>query len=237
MEYKLSIVGTPIGNLDDITLRALNTLKEADIILCEDTRVSQKLLKHYDITDKKIISYHNFNEKAISPKIITLIKQKNKKVALISDAGMPCISDPGFEIIYLAKQNGIFVDVIGGPTALIHALIKANFANTFTFLGFLKDKSGARQNQLKELIYGTYVCYVSPHKLISTIEDFKIIFDNNVKLFLIKEMTKIHEMSYEGTPQEILESLNNDNNIKGEFSLVFSILKPKIGKVNKYAKK
>ncbi len=234
MDYKLSIVGTPIGNLDDITIRALNTLKEADIILCEDSRVSAKLLKHFEINKPKLISYHNFNEKQISPKIIEYIKE-NKKVALISDAGMPCISDPGFEIVKLAKSEGIFIDVIGGTTALIHAIIKANFSNTFTFLGFLKDKSGMRRNELSSLSYGTYVAYVSPHKLISTIEDFLYVFNDSAKLFLIKEMTKLYEQSIEGSPQEILNILK-EQNIKGEFTLVFNIAKTKHIKVNKYEK-
>ncbi|AWX42912.1 putative SAM-dependent methyltransferase [Metamycoplasma cloacale] len=233
MEYKLNIVGTPIGNLDDITIRALNTLKSSDVILCEDIRVGQKLLKHYEITGKTLISYHNFNEHQITPKIIHLIQQ-GKNVSLITDAGMPCISDPGFEIIKVAKQNNIFIDVIGGPTALIHALIKANFSNTFTFLGFLKDKSISRQNQLKELNPGTYVCYVSPHKLHSTIQDFEIIFNDNIQLYLIKEMTKLHEFSYEGTPKEILQLISD--NEKGEFSLVFDIKPIKKTKINKYAK-
>ncbi|ACF07091.1 putative SAM-dependent methyltransferase [Metamycoplasma arthritidis] len=234
MEYKLSIVGTPIGNLEDISLRALKTLQAADVILCEDTRTSLKLLNHFEIFNKSLLSYHNFNEKAMCPKIIKLIKEENKKVALISDAGMPCISDPGFAIVQAAKANEIFIDVIGGPSALICAIIKANFASQFTFLGFLKDKSLARQNELKKLMPGTYVCYLSPHKLISTINDFLVVFGDGVKLYLIKEMTKLHETSYEGSPSEILAKL--PGNIKGEFTLVFLIQAKKLPKINKYAK-
>ncbi|TPI01160.1 16S rRNA (cytidine(1402)-2'-O)-methyltransferase [Mycoplasma struthionis] len=228
---KLYIVGTPIGNLEDITIRAINTLKSVDVILCEDSRVSQKLLKHYEINNKTIISYHNFNEKQISPKAIKLINE-NKNIALISDAGMPLISDPGFELIKAAKENNIDIEIIGGPTAMVHALIKANFASKFTFLGFLKDKSGARQNELKELGYGTYVAYVSPHKLLATLDDFEVVFENNVQIYLIKEMTKMFETSYEGSPQEIKNLLGD--NIKGEFTIVFNIIKPKHVKVNKY---
>ncbi|WP_373438052.1 16S rRNA (cytidine(1402)-2'-O)-methyltransferase [Metamycoplasma equirhinis] len=233
MNYKISIVGTPIGNLEDITLRALRTLKESEYILCEDTRVSKKLLSHYKISNYTLISYNNFNERTITPKIIDLILN-GKKVSLISDAGMPCISDPGFEIIKIAKQNNIFVDVIGGPSAFTHAIIKANFSNSFTFLGFLKDKSLSRQNDLKKLIPGVYICYVSPHKLIATINDFKIQFGDTVNLFLIKEMTKIYEESYEGSPVEILQKL--PNNPRGEYSLVFEIKKPTHVKINKYPK-
>ncbi|WP_412031808.1 16S rRNA (cytidine(1402)-2'-O)-methyltransferase [Metamycoplasma buccale] len=231
MESKLFIVGTPIGNLDDITLRAMKTLNEVDIILCENCRNSQKLLNHYKIFDKKLISYHNFNEHEISPKIISYLKE-NKNIALITDAGMPCISDPGFEIIRLAKLENISIEVIGGPTAFTHALIKANQSNKFTFLGFLKDRSIARQNELKKLSYGTYVTYVSPHKLISTLEDLKIIFNDDINLYLIKEMTKIHETSYEGKPSDILKILPKQ--IKGEFTLVFTISLKKKEKINKY---
>ncbi|RMA78629.1 16S rRNA (cytidine1402-2'-O)-methyltransferase [Metamycoplasma subdolum] len=232
MDFKLFVVGTPIGNLDDITLRAINTLKEVDIILCEDIRNSQKLLKHFEINNKSLISYHNFNERQVAPKIIKLIKEENKKVALISDAGMPCISDPGFCIISLAKKENIFVDVIGGPTALIHAIIKANQSSTFTFLGFLKDKTLQRQNELKNLTFNTYVAYVSPHKLEQTLKDFALVFNNEIDLFLIKEMTKVFETTYEGKPLEILEKLNG--NFKGEFTIVFTIKKPASVKVNKY---
>ncbi|AXE60767.1 16S rRNA (cytidine(1402)-2'-O)-methyltransferase [[Mycoplasma] phocae] len=235
MANKIFIVGTPIGNLEDISIRALNTLKASDIILCEDTRVSQKLLRHYDIINKKLISYHNYNEKTLAPKIINMILD-HQKVSLISDAGMPCISDPGFEIINLAKINNIEVEVIGGPTALIHAVIKANFSSEFSFIGFLKDKTQARQNYLKSLDFGTYVCYVSPHKLEATIADFDLVFGDKVRLFLIKEMTKLYEKTYEGNPADVLKQIRLDSQ-KGEYSLVFKINKPTHIKINKYPKK
>ncbi|TPE57213.1 16S rRNA (cytidine(1402)-2'-O)-methyltransferase [[Mycoplasma] falconis] len=232
MEYKLSIVGTPIGNLEDITLRAINTLKASEIILCEDTRVTYKLLKHLNIENKKLITYNNFNELEISEYVIKLILE-GKHVSLVSDAGMPCISDPGFEVIKAAKKENIFIDVVGGPTALIHALVKANQASKFTFLGFLKDKSISRQNELKNLNYGTYVCYVSPHKLLATLNDFEQVFKDKVDIYLIKEMTKMFETSYEGKPLEVIQQLGE--NIKGEFSMVFTINEDKKKKVNKYA--
>ncbi|AZZ65416.1 16S rRNA (cytidine(1402)-2'-O)-methyltransferase [Metamycoplasma phocicerebrale] len=232
MAYKISIVGTPIGNLEDITYRAIRTLKESNIILCEDIRVSQKLLKHYDILNKQLISYHKFNEKQLAKKVIDLIIKGNN-VSLISDAGMPCISDPGFNLITEAKKEGIFIDIIGGPTAFSHAFIKSNFGSTFSFLGFLKDKSGERQNQLKSLSEGIYVAYVSPYKLLTTLDDFIVVFDNNIELYLCKELTKLHEQEFSGKPLEIKKMLNKEN-LKGEFSLVFWIKKPKHIKVNKY---
>lgn len=234
MNNKIYIVGTPIGNLEDITYRAIKVLQSSDIILCEDIRVSQKLLQHYEINNKRLIAYHKFNEKEMTPKIIELLQQ-GMIISLISDAGMPCVSDPGFEVIKAAKAANIGIDVIGGPTALIHAIIKANLDNCFTFLGFLKDKSGARQNQLKSLTFGTYVAYVSPHKLLSTIKDFEIIFQEQVKLFLIKEMTKMFETSFEGTPQEVLMQLSKEDQ-RGEYTLVFSFKEPKKLKINKYKK-
>ncbi|WP_427867266.1 16S rRNA (cytidine(1402)-2'-O)-methyltransferase [Mycoplasmopsis arginini] len=234
MESRLYIVGTPIGNLEDITFRAIRILNEVDLILCEDMRVSQKLLKHFEINNKKLVAYHKFNEKQLAPKIIEQILS-GKNVALISDAGMPCISDPGFNLVSEAKKQNIFVDVIGGVTAFTHAFIKANLGSTFSFIGFLKDKSGERINQLKKITEGIYVSYVSPYKLISTLEDFNSVFGDNVNLYLCKELTKLHEKDYEGTPLEVLETLKKDP-IKGEFVLVFAIKKEKHVKINKYAK-
>lgn len=234
MTYKLFIVGTPIGNLEDITLRAIRILKEADIILCEDPKTSKKLLSYYDISNKHLIAYHKFNEKKLVNKIIEYIFF-DKKVALISDAGMPCISDPGFNLISEAKKNNIFIDVIGGVSAFVHAFIKANFGSTFSFLGFLKDKSGERINQLKKLNEGVYVAYVSPHKLINTLKDFETVFLDTIEIYLCKELTKLHEKDYFGKPSEILLMLENDA-IKGEYVLVFLIKKQKRIKINKYAK-
>ncbi|MBN0919561.1 16S rRNA (cytidine(1402)-2'-O)-methyltransferase [[Mycoplasma] gypis] len=228
---KLYIVGTPIGNLKDITYRAVETLHNVDYIFCEDTRTSSVLLKHYEIKTKTL-SYHNFNEKEMAKKIVNLI-QDGKEVAIISDAGMPVISDPGFEVIKQCEDSNIEVDVIGGPTALIHALIKSNFGASFTFLGFLKDKSQQRLNFFETLDYGVYVCYVSPHKLIATLEDFDKHYQNRAEIFLIKEMTKKYEKFYRGFASDIISEL--EDNIKGEFVLVFNYQKPKRVKVNKYA--
>ncbi|ENY68609.1 Hypothetical protein, putative tetrapyrrole methyltransferase [Metamycoplasma auris 15026] len=235
MEYKLYVVGTPIGNLEDISLRALRILNESDIILCEDIKVSKKLLNHFNITNKHLISYHKFNEKNLAKKMISYILE-GKKVSLISDAGMPCISDPGFNLVEEAKKNGIFIDVIGGVSAFVSAFIKSNLGSTFSFLGFLKDKSGERINQLKKLNEGVYVAYVSPHKLLATIDDFEVVFSQQVFIYLCKELTKIHEKDWSGSPNEIKSLLQNEV-IKGEFVICFLIKKEKRIKVNKYENK
>lgn len=238
-KFVLNVIGVPIGNIDDLSPRAYNTLKNSNIILCEDTRMAKKLLMlvKIDITQIKFIKYDNFNEKEISPKIIDLIRDENNVVSLISDAGMPCISDPGFSIISKCKQyDDIFINVISGPSAFLHALIKSNHNSKFTFLGFIPDKKIKRQNYLSSLTSFTYICYVSPHKLISVLEDFDKIFSSDITLYLIKEMTKIFETSWEGTPKELLEKFLEYETIKGEYTLVFTINpKKEIKKINKYS--
>ncbi|WP_033161049.1 16S rRNA (cytidine(1402)-2'-O)-methyltransferase [[Mycoplasma] collis] len=230
---KLYIIGTPIGNLKDITIRALETLNEINIILCEDTRNSLKLLNHYNIKNKKLISYHKFNEKKISSFILELFK-KEKKIALISDAGMPKISDPGNILIKKCHELNINVEIIPGPTAFSSSYILSPFEGNFTFLGFLKDKSNQRQKELKNLNEGIYIAYVSPYKLKKTLEDLKLIFENNIEVFLTKEMTKLYEKYYFGTPEKILEQLPEI--IKGEYTITFEIKSLKIKKIkeNKY---
>ena len=228
-KFILNVIGVPIGNIDDLSPRAYNTLKNSNIILCEDTRMAKKLLM--------LVKIDNFNEKEISPKIIDLIRDKNNVVSLISDAGMPCISDPGFSIISKCKQyDDIFINIISGPSAFLHALIKSNHNSKFTFLGFIPDKKIKRQNYLSSLSPFTYICYVSPHKLISVLEDFNKIFSSDITLYLIKEMTKIFETSWEGTPKELLEKFLEYETIKGEYTLVFTINpKKEIRKINKYS--
>ncbi|UUD36389.1 16S rRNA (cytidine(1402)-2'-O)-methyltransferase [Mycoplasmopsis citelli] len=232
---KLYIVGTPIGNLEDITLRALRILKNSDVIACEDTRVTAKLLDHFEIKGKKLITYNNFTEKNSAKGIIELLKS-GKNVSLVSDAGMPVISDPGFEVIKLCKEQQIDFEIIPGVNAAISAFIGANFSNTFTFLGFLKDKSSQRINQLASLTLGTYIFYVSPHKLQASLEDINKVFQGNEQICLVKELTKIYEKWYFGSANEVLENLLADNALKGEFTLVLHLPKIKAVKVNKYPK-
>ncbi|WLP85719.1 16S rRNA (cytidine(1402)-2'-O)-methyltransferase [Mycoplasma seminis] len=232
---KLYIVGTPIGNLEDITLRALRTLKEVEIIACEDTRVTHKLLEKYEITNKRLITYNNFTEKSSSKGILELINS-GKDIALVSDAGMPVVSDPGFEVISQARENGIQVEIIPGVNAAITAFVGSNFSNEFTFLGFIKDKSQQRINQLSALEIGTYIFYVSPHKMLSTLQDIATVFEDKAKLCLAKELTKMHETWYYGNAQELYEQFTAMDSIKGEFTLVLNIPKIKRVKVNKYKK-
>lgn len=232
---KISIVSTPIGNLKDITLRALEILKDADVILCEDTRVSSKLLNHYQISNKHLISYHKFNEyKSLSK--ISLLLEQDKKIALISDAGTPLISDPGQILVEYCHNNFINLEVIPGPSAVTSAFALSGFNLPFIFIGFLKETSSQRVKQLEQFLPDiSYVLY----KLIATLEDIEKVFKNEAKLFLIKEMTKIHERYFLGSATDIKQALGE--NVKGEFTLVLRLeseikLKVKKNKYEKYSK-
>lgn len=233
MKNKLFIVATPIGNIKDITLRALDVLKDVDFIACEDTRVSSKLLNHYQIK-KPLISYHNFNEKENAKKIVDAILS-GKSIALISDAGTPLISDPGYNLINEAIENNIEIETLPGPSAFVNAFVLSGFNYPFTFLGFLKDKSSQRIKELQSLNYGTYIIYVAPHKLLTTLDDLEIVFGQNINIFLVKELTKMYEKHYRGNVNQIKEQLQNGS-LKGEFSLVFQYNEDKKAKIkiNKY---
>ncbi|UWD33932.1 16S rRNA (cytidine(1402)-2'-O)-methyltransferase [Mesomycoplasma molare] len=232
---KIFIIGTPIGNLKDITLRALETLKEVEIILCEDTRVTSKLLNHFKIENKKLLSYHKFNEKEMISKIFNLFHE-GKKIALVSDAGMPKISDPGFWLIEKCYEENIQLELIPGVSSFVSSYVLSPFNGHFTFLGFLKDKSSQRTKQLENLNEGIYIIYVSPHKLISTLIDIDKVFGNDVKIFLSKEITKLYEKHYFGSPKDIMQNL--PSTIKGEYTLCFKFEKPKEIRIkkNKYEK-
>lgn len=230
---KLFIIGTPIGNFDDITIRALNVLNSVDIIACEDTRVTQKLLNHFNISNKKLISYHNFNEKQSSNRIIKMILEENKKIALVSDAGMPTIADPGFELIEEAKKNKIMFEIIPGVSSLTTAMAASGMGPHFTFLGFGKNKKSQQQTLIKNLEEGTYVFFVPPHK----VENFlNLIIESKIdhKIFIARELTKIHETFYEGNAIELINEFNGI--YKGEFTIVLKINKIKNEKINKYKK-
>ena len=226
----LYIVGTPIGNMEDITIRAINTLKNVDVIACEDTRVTRKLLSNLNITGKKLIAYHDKNEKASAKGIIEMIHQGND-VAVVSDAGMPVINDPGFEVIRQAIAEDIYINVIPGVSATITTLVLSNMDTHFKFLGFLKPKSGQRQNQLKALTPGSYVSFVSPHQILRTLEDMIEVLGKESKIFIGRELTKKFETHYRGTLEEVYDKLKDE--VKGEFTIAFEIVKKK---VNKYAK-
>ncbi|MBU4693135.1 16S rRNA (cytidine(1402)-2'-O)-methyltransferase [Mycoplasma sp. CSL7491-lung] len=232
---KIYIVGTPIGNLKDITLRAIETLQNVDIIACEDTRVTFKLLSKLNILGKKLITYNAHTESNSAKGIIKLV-EGGQNVALVSDAGMPVVSDPGFDLIKLAREKNIDLEIIPGVSAVITAFAGSSFSNNFTFCGFIKDKTIQRVHELEKLTVGTYIYFVSPHKLLKTLEDIDSVFKGLEQLCLTKELTKIYETWDFGTASELLSKYQELDSIKGEFTLVLNIPKVKREKVNKYKK-
>ena len=218
---KLYLIPTPIGNLEDITLRALNLLKEVDIILAEDTRTSSKLLKHYNIRTP-MQSYHLFNEHKVVDSWVQRIKG-GTTVALITDAGTPAISDPGFLLSRACIAEGVDVECLPGATAFVPALVNSGLPNDrFVFEGFLPDKKG-RQTRLSQLATETktMIFYVSPHKLLNTLTDFIATFGANRPASLSRELTKVHEETKRGTLQELLD-FYKDKNVKGEIVMIVS---------------
>lgn len=216
---KIYIVPTPIGNLEDITLRAINVLKDVDLILCEDTRRSKKLLVHYEI-ETPLRSHHKFNEHQEVDIIIEKIKS-GTKVALISDAGTPGISDPGYLIVRTCIQNNIEIDCLPGPTAFVPALINSGIpSDKFIFEGFLPVKKG-RKTRLEILSKEerTMVFYESPHKILKTLNDFLIHFGSNRKVSISRELTKIYEETIRGTIHSVLQSLT-EKSIRGEIVVI-----------------
>tara|TARA_B100000575_G_scaffold133815_1_gene106603 strand:+ start:4157 stop:4831 length:675 start_codon:yes stop_codon:yes gene_type:complete len=216
---KLYVIPTPIGNLDDITIRAIKTLEFVDIILCEDTRRSQKLLNHLGIKSN-LKSHHKFNEHKQVNNIVDKIKS-GSNVGVISDAGTPGISDPGFLLIRSCLNSNIDIECLPGPTALIPALIISGLPmEKFVFEGFLPNKKG-RKMKLQSLSQETrtMIFYESPHKLTKTLIDFQNIFGLERKISLSREITKIYEHTQRGKINEILEKLQYKKN-KGEFVIV-----------------
>ena len=217
MPGTLYLVATPIGNLDDITLRAINVLQDVDIIAAEDTRHSLKLLNHLNIT-KHLISYHRHNEEIKSESLINNLLE-GKDIALISDAGTPVISDPGEEIVKLAIENNIKVVPIPGACALINALIASGLdTSEFTFIGFLPLNKKNRKDKLEQIkkSQSTIILYEAPHKILSTMQDLSN-FLGTRKIVLAREITKIHEEFIFGTAEELLNKLQNP---KGEFVIL-----------------
>ncbi|MFB0926078.1 MAG: 16S rRNA (cytidine(1402)-2'-O)-methyltransferase [Vicingaceae bacterium] len=216
---KLYLIPTPIGNLEDITLRALRILKEVDIILAEDTRTSSKLLKHYEI-DKRLIAHHQHNEHKSLERIIASIKA-GETIALISDAGTPAISDPGFLFTRECLKNDIEVDCLPGAPAFVPALVNSGFpCDKFVFEGFLPHKKG-RQTRLKLFIdeTRTVVFYESTHRLLKTLNQFAEFYGEERQVSVSRELTKMHEETIRGTTKEVIEYYNN-NVTKGEIVLV-----------------
>jgi len=216
---KLYIVPTPIGNLKDITFRGVETLNNVDLILAEDTRTSGKLLNHYEIKTP-MVSYHMHNEHRILESIIEKI-QSGLKIALISDAGTPAISDPGFLLVRECVENQIEVDCLPGATALIPALVNSGFPNDrFVFEGFLPIKKG-RQTRLKTLAEEkrTIILYESPHKLLKTLKDISVYMGVETHLSISREMSKLFEETLRGTSKELEEHFIK-NKPKGEIVII-----------------
>ena len=221
---KLILIPTPIGNLDDITLRAIECIKDVDLILCEDTRRSLKLMNHLEIK-KPLKSFHKFNEHSTVEKIIFEI-QSGIKVGLISDAGTPSISDPGYLIVKMCIDNNIDVECLPGPTALIPALAISGLpSERFTFEGFLPVKKG-RSTRLQELSLEkrTMIFYESPYKLHKTLKDFYDFFGPDREISISKELTKIFENTKRGRIRDIIDTYENKK-LKGEFVIVVKGLK------------
>ena len=224
MTGTLFIVATPIGNLDDITFRAFEVLKNVDFVLAEDTRHSKKLLSHLDIS-KRIRAFHEHNEREKTKAIISEI-YSGKSIALISDAGTPLISDPGYFLVAQAKKEGLKVVPIPGPTALITALSASGLASdSFTFLGFLPSKQTARLKLLIGLIgrTETIIFYESPKRVLATLTDMQTIFGDSREVCLAKELTKVFETIHTGSIPNLIESLTIDQtHQKGEFVILIS---------------
>ena len=216
---KLYIVPTPIGNLEDFTFRAINVLKDVNLILCEDTRRSKKLLIHYNI-ETPLRSHHKFNEHKEIGKIVDKILS-GEKIALISDAGTPGISDPGFLAVRTCLENNIQVECLPGATALIPALVNSGIPfDKFVFEGFLPLKKG-RKTRLEKLSEEkrTMIFYESPHKLLKTLNDFSNSFGSDRKVSISRELTKIYEETIRLSLQESIK-LFNEKPPKGEFVII-----------------
>ncbi|HSI78511.1 MAG TPA: 16S rRNA (cytidine(1402)-2'-O)-methyltransferase [Lunatimonas sp.] len=217
-ETNLYLVPTPIGNLEDITLRALTVLKSVDVILAEDTRTSGKLLKHFGI-QRPLESYHIFNEHKSVERIIQRLKD-GQVMALISDAGTPGISDPGFLLVRAAKEQDLVVNCLPGATAFVPALVNSGLPNDrFIFEGFLPHKKG-RKTRVEALVdeTRTMIFYESPHRLMKTLLQLADAFGENRQACVSRELTKIYEENIRGTLQELI-LYYEDNPIKGEIVL------------------
>jgi 16S rRNA (cytidine1402-2'-O)-methyltransferase len=219
----LFLVGTPIGNLEDITLRALRTLKEVDLIACEDTRHTQKLLDHYGI-EKRTISYHEHNELERAPELIVHL-EKGDDIAVVSDAGMPGVSDPGYRLVSLAVRHHVRVVPIPGASAFLSALVASGLpTDSFRFGGFLPAKAGARRSALESARSSprTQIFYEAPHRVLETMQDVVEIFGRDRRVVVAREVTKLHEEFLRGCAADVLTDLKDRGDIKGEITLLIA---------------
>jgi 16S rRNA (cytidine1402-2'-O)-methyltransferase len=225
LEPGLYLVATPIGNLEDITLRALRILKSVDRIACEDTRQSGKLLNHFEISTPTV-SYHEHNEQARTAELIDHL-QRGGSIALVSDAGTPAFSDPGLELVRAALAAGLRVFPIPGANAAISALVASGLeTNHFAYVGFLPAKPGQRRTELEILaaraLGQTLVLYEAPHRILDTLADVEGIWGSAARVVVARELTKLHEEFLRGTVAEVRASLSGRDRIKGEMVLLIA---------------
>jgi len=216
----LYVVATPIGNLEDITYRAVRILREVDLIACEDTRQTRKLLEHYGI-EKPTVSYHDYNEQERAQELVAKLQQ-GLSVAQVSDAGMPGISDPGYRVVKLAIEQGSRVAPIPGPSALIAALAASGLpTDAFEFRGFLPAKSGQRRTALESLrdVQHTVIFYETPHRILESLQELAAIPGAERQVVVARELTKLHEEFIRGTAKEIHKSLEG-RELRGEITLL-----------------
>lgn len=216
----LYLVPTPVGNMEDMTMRAIRLLKEADVILCEDTRTSGILLKHFEIEGKKLMAHHKFNEHGTSNGVVERLKA-GQTICLITDAGTPGISDPGFYLVREAVAAGITVQTLPGATAFTPALVSSGLpCDRFCFEGFLPQKKG-RQTRLEELReeVRTMIFYESPRRLLKTLEQFAEVFGEERQVSVCREISKIHEESVRGTLKEVAEHFH-ETEPRGEIVMI-----------------
>jgi 16S rRNA (cytidine1402-2'-O)-methyltransferase len=223
IEPGLYLVATPIGNLEDITLRALRVLKNVDRIACEDTRQTQKLLNHFDISTPTL-SYHEHNEQARTAELIALLQQGGR-VAVVSDAGTPAFSDPGLEVVKAAVAAGVPVIPIPGANAALNALVASGMeTDRFLYAGFLAAKPGTRRTELEALAAKadglTLVLYEAPHRILETLADVEAVWGEQVRVVVARELTKLHEEFLRGTAQEVRLALSARERVRGEIVLL-----------------
>jgi 16S rRNA (cytidine1402-2'-O)-methyltransferase len=223
IEPGLYLVATPIGNLEDITLRALRVLKGVDRIACEDTRQTQKLLNHFDISTSTV-SYHEHNEQARTAELIALLQQGGR-VAVVSDAGTPAFSDPGLEIVKAALVAGVPVIPIPGANAALNALVASGMdTDRFLYAGFLAAKPGTRRTELEALAAKadglTLVLYEAPHRILETLADVEAVWGEQARVVIARELTKLHEEFLRGTVREVRLALSARERVRGEIVLL-----------------
>lgn len=224
LESALYVVATPLGNLEDITLRAIRVLKEVSVIACEDTRQTQKLLNHFDIKTK-LVSYHEHNELTRAAELITQLENGSlHSIAVVSDAGTPAISDPGYRLVALAIRHKVPVVPVPGPAAFVAALVASGLpTDAFRFSGFMPAKSGQRRSLLEEIAGSprTQIFYEAPHRIVETLQDVLEVLGAMRRVCVAREVTKMHEEFLRGTASEVLEQIKSrPGEVRGEITLL-----------------